>query len=174
MKRVGRARPDETSGNLPQQRYKTGKLVVWLRLMDPRVGRAVMDCRTVLVNAGRLRMRDRKSGTQASNQREYDGDSQSHIPSIAMDMTRQRDARIHDFVVWPARFDCVTPATNSFQQPRKKAGNRAQFRTLNLRPHGERCIVYSKMTFAATHFSFTFRYWRSFWGTGAVGMAWAE
>jgi hypothetical protein len=59
--------------------------------------------RAMLVDAGRMRAGNREHRAQAGNQCEYDGDSQFHIPSIAADRTREHDARIHDFVVWPLR-----------------------------------------------------------------------
>ncbi len=64
-----------------------------------------MEGRTVLMNTGlmhaqRLRSCYGKRWAQTGNQSKYECDSQFHIASIAADRTRERDARIHEFVVF--------------------------------------------------------------------------
>jgi hypothetical protein len=76
-----------------------GKSVVGLRLVQTQVRRAVVKASAMLMHARSLRSRHGKRGTQTGNQGEYECDSQFHIASLAVDMTRGRDARIQEFVV---------------------------------------------------------------------------
>ena len=53
----------------------------------------------MLMHARSLRSCYRKRRAQANNQCKCDCDSQFHTASLAADMTRKHDARIHEFVV---------------------------------------------------------------------------
>ena len=53
----------------------------------------------MLMHTRSLRSCYGKRWAQTGNQSEYECESQFHIASFAVDMTRERGARIHDFVV---------------------------------------------------------------------------
>jgi hypothetical protein len=77
-----------------------------------------------------------------------------------MDMTRQPDARIHQIVVFGRG--------NSYQHTRNSEAFLNFLGVAELRGVVEACIFQFKMTFASSRFSFTYRYWRSFWSPEAA------
>jgi hypothetical protein len=131
--------------------------------MQPHVGRAVMEGRTMLMHGGSLRSCDGESWAQAGNQCKCDRDFQFHTASFVADRTRERDARIHEFVVLRAG---TSLRTNLFFRSFERF-----LASLRLRGMARACIFAFKMSFASGRFVFTFRYWRSF---GSVGAASAE
>jgi len=54
----------------------------------------------MLMHARSLRSCDGKRWAQTGNQSEYECESQFHIASIAVNRTREQDARIHEFAVF--------------------------------------------------------------------------
>ncbi len=150
----------DASGNVPRTTLDETNLVVGLRLMRPLVRRAVVKGRTMLVDARLVHIRSLRScygkrWAQAGNQCKCDCDPQFHTSSIAGDMTRERDARIHLFV--------VSGSALPFHTSSLFLHFAAILRIGSLRGIGEECIFLNKMTFKFSRFGFTFRYWRSFW-----------